>query len=655
MKCLYQILAGFLLIVSVTACKKDTEADFFAPQVTTGTATEIYRKGATLSGSIQMTETTVADHYGILFSELQSMEEYEEIPVTTGDVDFSLPVQNLEPGKTYYFCTYAHSGYSMVRGEVRNFTTSKNNAPVFTKPISSDESQSSFTITSTLLDDGGSELMLSGFCYNEQREGEPVFTDKVANVELIGESITATIKGLAPNTTYQVRAYGASNNGVAYSETISVTTGAAVVPYLSVVERVDSTSNSVTVRANVLESGSASVTNAGFCLSSTNPEPTTNDEKISCGYETEAFEVTIENLVPGTTYYIRAYAENEYGTGYSEVLTFTTKATAATDVCTYIWGSTTADNSNATLWIDGKPNYWSGSGEGYVSSPVSQPNHAYSLYIAGNDTYIAGYENSATNMQYYERATVWKNGNILYQEEETNSVLTDILVSGSDVYSVGEMNSVPYLWKNGTRISLPRGTYTNSSRAQSLGMSDGNLYIMGYEYHELTGSTWKHKTFFWKNQELMNIDIDGMGICMSVQGDKIYCLFEKDDEAYLYKDGEIISTGLSPKTGFAGPHFKTMFVSGEDIYIVGRQNEVAKIWKNGTVSTLGSENNHCFLTGVYVYEKDVYVVGYDFVYDASNNQSTVVKMRKNGEEEIWDQFGSHAYPFGVVVSPKSSR
>ena len=324
MKHLLHIWMSCLLLVVTTACEKDTLASIFAPQVETGTAENIYRKGATLSGNIKLTETTVVEHYGILFSELQSMAEYEEIPITTGEMDFSVTLQDLEPGETYYFCSYAHSGHSIIRGEVRSFTTSQNNAPVFQTPTVSNTTEKSFSITATLLDDGGSELMLSGFCYNEASGKIPTFMDKVANVELSGSSITATITGLTPSTTYQIRAYGASGNGLAYSDLVTVTTEASIVPFLNAVELSDSTYHSATIVSSVYEAGSAAVTQVGFCYSSTNQSPTLNDNMIPVnGYSGGNFETTIDGLTPNTTYYIRSYAINEYGTGYSEVFTYT--------------------------------------------------------------------------------------------------------------------------------------------------------------------------------------------------------------------------------------------------------------------------------------------------------------------------------------------
>ena len=321
MKHLLHIWMSCLLLVVTTACEKDTMPDVFAPKVETGIADNIYRKGATLSGSIQLSEGVKAENYGILFSNYQSMAEAKKIPVTSGETNFSVQVQDLEPNKTYYFSSYAYGGYSMVRGEVRSFTTSQSNAPVFQTPVASNQTVKSFDITSTLLDDGGSELMLSGFCYNKIGEKTPTFVDMVENVELSGSSIAATISGLEPNTTYQVRAYGASGNGLAYSDLVTVTTETAILPMIWSLGCTFITPQSMKIVVNDLDPGSAEVTEVGFCWSTTNQVPTRDDQTYSIsGYPTAPFEMILDGLSFSTRYYIRAYAVNEYGIGYSDTV-----------------------------------------------------------------------------------------------------------------------------------------------------------------------------------------------------------------------------------------------------------------------------------------------------------------------------------------------
>ena len=322
-KLCYILLCGLLVLLA--SCEKDTMAGIFAPEVTTGTATNIYRKGATLSGSIRFSEGTVAEHYGILFSELQSMSEYKEMKVEDGATDYNIPVQDLEPGKTYYFCSYAHSGYSLRYGEIRSFTTPKSNAPVFEALVASSQTVNSFKVTATLLDDGGSELIMVGFCYNEFGEKEPTFLDKVVNVAPEGDSFSAELTGLEPGKQYQVRVYGASENGLAYSDILIVSTEQAVVPYLSSISCQDSTATSITVSASVIDAGTSSVKELGFCYSSESQEPTKESHKsidLSDQKNNDVFSTIIGDLIAGTTYYIRAYAVNTEGISYSDAVSY---------------------------------------------------------------------------------------------------------------------------------------------------------------------------------------------------------------------------------------------------------------------------------------------------------------------------------------------
>lgn len=65
----------------------------------------------------------------------------------------------------------------------------------------------------------------------------------------------------------------------------------------------------------------------GVCYSSTNTEPTIGDSKAT---RSRGVGVTlaIDGLQESTTYYLRAYAETDYGVKYSDMVTFTTKGYA---------------------------------------------------------------------------------------------------------------------------------------------------------------------------------------------------------------------------------------------------------------------------------------------------------------------------------------
>lgn len=326
----YLLLCSLMMFLA--ACEKDTLPTQFAPDVTTGNATNIYRKGAILSGSIQLGSTATAKNYGICFSELESMAEYTEYAVTDGSKDFSVSLSNLSPSTTYYYTTYAYSGYTMKKGQVKSFTTPASNTPIFAEVTLIEKDEFSCKVSVSLIDEGGSNITLSGFCWTRQGEGTPTTDNHVHNVAISGNTMTVVIEGLEPGVTYQVRAYATNSDGIGYSDVMTIQTNDATSPVLSAITMTDSSDFSVTLEAQITDAGTSAISKVGFCWSTTNQTPTTEDstnnliEQLTDSKTT--FSATLSELAPNTTYYIRAYAINEQGTSYSEVFTFTTsKAT----------------------------------------------------------------------------------------------------------------------------------------------------------------------------------------------------------------------------------------------------------------------------------------------------------------------------------------
>lgn len=284
----------------------------------------------------------------------------------------------------------------------------------------------------------------------------------------------------------------------------------------------------------------------------------------------------------------------------------------------------------------------------------------YSMAVSGNDFYVAGHQTPPLGSEpehYRENATIWKNGAILYEGSDFDLATTwDILVFNNDLYAVGlGNNSAPYIRINDEISWLPKRLEDKNNWAQSVAASNGNIYVMGRNVTAQNNYFGTNQTFFWKNQKLMDYVIDGDGLCMSVQDDNIYCLVEKPDGLlYLWKNGQMTATGLSYSPhGIVGPNFKQMFIDGEDVYIIGHQDGIAKIWKNGEVSLLTDENNDFSMSGIYVHNKDVYVIGYKIMYSA-RPQYSIVKLWKNGEEITLDNGGWITYACGIVVTDKEN-
>jgi uncharacterized protein (TIGR02145 family) len=86
------------------------------------------------------------------------------------------------------------------------------------------------------------------------------------------------------------------------------------------------TSNSAEGGGKILSDWGYKVNSRGICWS-TSENPTIDENaKTDDGYGTGLFKSTLSGLTPNTTYYVKAYATNGYGTAYGTPVSFTTKS-----------------------------------------------------------------------------------------------------------------------------------------------------------------------------------------------------------------------------------------------------------------------------------------------------------------------------------------
>lgn len=92
----------------------------------------------------------------------------------------------------------------------------------------------------------------------------------------------------------------------------------------------DITQTGFTIQGEVTATGGAEVTAYGHCWSMTQ-NPTTDNFKTDNGTTVNigTFKSSVTELTPGTTYYVRAYATNRYGTAYSQQIAVTTQDVAS--------------------------------------------------------------------------------------------------------------------------------------------------------------------------------------------------------------------------------------------------------------------------------------------------------------------------------------
>ena len=179
--------------------------------------------------------------------------------------------------------------------------------------------------------DGGYSIVERGICYGTEQN--PL----VSGSHLISEgglgSFTVNLTGLEPNTTYFLKAYAINSAGIAYGSEVSFTTQQvdSRLPVVTMVDMVEVTAVSANVNAMIEDEGNGAVFQKGFCWSEQNP-PTIDDFCCAVIGHPNTFSANLTNLQPNTSYYVRAYAINGFGVGYSSVLGFTTLEAVAPPV-----------------------------------------------------------------------------------------------------------------------------------------------------------------------------------------------------------------------------------------------------------------------------------------------------------------------------------
>jgi len=126
-----------------------------------------------------------------------------------------------------------------------------------------------------------------------------------------------------------------------------------VLPTLTTNDPSNVTATSATLGGNYSDDGGASITERGICWN-TSPGPTISNNKASEGKGTGSTTIPFSGLIPGTTYYARAYATNNVGTAYGNEVTFTTPAVLSSITTAPIMSITsTSSLSGGTISVDG--------------------------------------------------------------------------------------------------------------------------------------------------------------------------------------------------------------------------------------------------------------------------------------------------------------
>lgn len=334
------------------------------PTISLESVKNVAYNGATLSGTIVSVGYSKINRYGFCWSS-QSEEPVLEENNFTDMGDCSIPMEvegtitGLETETKYYVRMYAENNEGVAYSNALSFTTTKlpTLPSVETKEMTNVEGNTA-TANGAVTNLGNvNAVSQHGHIWGETKE---LTVDLPTKTEL-GEldtpaAFSSDLTGLSLNHNYYVCAYATNEKGTAYGKVIQfkTTMGDLTLPTVAKVSVSAITSEGATLQSRITDEGKGTIAECGFCWG-TNSEPTIEQESVSCEPTGNVFGTKIEKLKDGTKYYVRAYAVNELGVGYSEVTEFT-----ITDITLPIWGAVSVSNVgktkadvSATLTSDG--------------------------------------------------------------------------------------------------------------------------------------------------------------------------------------------------------------------------------------------------------------------------------------------------------------
>jgi hypothetical protein len=133
------------------------------------------------------------------------------------------------------------------------------------------------------------------------------------------------LTNLEPGTKYYIKAYISDVNGTKYGNEISFSTPSISVPAITTTSVSSIKATTASSGGNINSDGGAPIKERGVCWYTTS-NPTISNSKTSDGTGTGPFTSSISGLTANSTYYLRAYAINNMGTGYGNEISFTTSA-----------------------------------------------------------------------------------------------------------------------------------------------------------------------------------------------------------------------------------------------------------------------------------------------------------------------------------------
>jgi len=321
-----------------------------SPVATTNSASSVNYNYAVINGAVNPNgqETTINFQWGQTTAYERGSTNSQIIPAGTGNINVSASLTGLSASTTYYYRLTARNPAGTGYGSQQSFTTPPP-PPIATTTAASTTTYNSAILTATVNPNG-----LATTVYFEW--GVSTLYGSSTTIQAIGSgitdvSITATITGLAGNTTYNYRVVATNSSGTTNGFNQSFTTGVAP-PTATTNPATGIGAFTATLNAAVNPNGGATTAYFEWGTTITYGSITT-PTPIGAGNTFVVLNALLTGLTSSTTYYFRIVAINGSGPTNGINRTFITSPQAPTATTLPASGVTT---STATLNAIVNPN-----------------------------------------------------------------------------------------------------------------------------------------------------------------------------------------------------------------------------------------------------------------------------------------------------------
>ena len=343
---------------------------------------------------------------------------------------------------------------------------------------------------------------------------------------------------------------------------------------------------------NIVNDGGGIISERGICWNSAG-NPSIADNKKIAGSGVGSYKVVMQNLLPATKYYIRAYAVNSAGTAYGEEISFTTLTQKSVPQLTT---SSVTNILVKTAQAGGSVISWGGDsvfvrGVCYGENPNPTVNYFRTINSSDIGSFSTVIGNLKENTKYYLRAYAENSVGVGYGDEvsfNTQSpaaaITKTVALDGTGDYSTVQsaFDAVPTNYTGKYIIFIKNGTYKEKLKLTSgkvnvviRGESRDNTILTYDDYSGKPGTSIGTSTseslaiqasdVTLENITVQNTATQAQAVALNITGDRIIvnnCNIEGyQDTYYTWNSGRVynINSKISGTVDFIFGHGVAVF------------------------------------------------------------------------------------------------